>query len=44
MKSVEERCHYKERQPEDTVNFIQNILVNYGIDVEEKWLDEDEKP
>ena len=20
MKSVEERCHYKERQPEDTVN------------------------
>lgn len=42
MKSVEERCHYKERQPEDTVNFIQNILVNYGIDVEEKWLDEDE--
>ncbi|SEP72534.1 ribosomal protein S12 methylthiotransferase accessory factor [Streptococcus equinus] len=32
--------HYKEKKPDETVNFLKNQLKNLGLEVEEKWQDE----
>ena len=32
--------HYKEKKPTETVSYLKGILKDYGIRVEEEWLDE----
>ena len=42
MKTVEERLHYKDKSPIETVNEIRSILSKNGIEVCEEWREPDE--
>lgn len=34
-----QKNHYKEKKPEETVTYLQDLLKKYGIEVEETWVD-----
>ncbi|SEF49561.1 YcaO-like family protein [Lachnospira multipara] len=42
MKTVEERLHYKDKSPIETVNEIRSILSKNGFEVCEEWREPDE--
>lgn len=35
-----QKNHYKEKTPEETLQFLDSILKKHGIEVEEQWVDE----